>query len=500
MAKLPRPSETKISSVRGTEVSLKQPMPEGQPCGFNGVLFKLSPDESNSIIAEANLDAQTKTLNIILREWNAVLVGNSKAEQVKNNCHLDNKQSPQQKLQKRSFEDDLQADSGPKEQYCIEQQKTIIKEDEYQLQPLNEANTLCKQAPPSEVVVDVEPQLPLIKIQGYLNGPECEHIMEQLQSLLDDGEFEKHECLVTSYLNTFVFKNNTDMALALKIERGVACSYHKDFKHSKRLFTSVINYDSISQLRNANILLARAYYRLVQDFRYRKNRKLSALFHCMEKSEFLLQNHDSPEDWAEVYYNYGSLWLAYMSIIPDDERNAQARDDARRKARYYFEMTIESCKKDPRLRVQIKLQTFGHLRVAAVLLDCTSTVARIRRKLIPQQDIEDARRHLDILEHHLSSNIPRGTRVQILKARSDQYYRQGPGMYQLAKETAQEALRIARCRGFNTELESLQERIDFLDQLCEEAVCKERITLLVDSETSGNDASCETSGSETEKK
>ena len=74
-------------------------------------------------------------------------------------------------------------------------------------------------------------------------------------------------------------------------------------------------------------------------------------------------------------------------------------------------------------------------------------------------------------------------------------------MYQLAKETAQEAMRVARSHGFNTELESLQERIDFLEQLCEDTQCKERITVFDESgnETSGNEASCETSGSETEK-
>ena len=53
-------------------------------------------------------------------------------------------------------------------------------------------------------------------------------------------------------------------------------------------------------------------------------------------------------------------------------------------------------------------------------------------------------------------------------------------MYQLAKETAQDALQMARSHGFNTELESLQQRIHFLDQLCEDTVCSERIKLLVD--------------------
>jgi len=188
-----------------------------------------------------------------------------------------------------------------------------------------------------------------------------------------------------------------------------------------------------------------------------------------------------------------------MSTIPDDQKHVKARNDARKKARCYFEKTIECCKKDSRLRVQIKQQIYGHLRVAALLLDCTSTVTRIQKKVIPSQDIDDAIKHLDVLEHQLGSNIPRGTRVQILKTRSDQYYRQG--FYQLAKETAQDALKIASRHGFNTELDSLQERIDFLYQLCEDMAYKKRIILLDDSdaETSGNNASCETSGSETEK-
>jgi len=90
--------------------------------------------------------------------------------------------------------------------------------------------------------------------------------------------------------------------------------------------------------------------------------------------------------------------------------------------------------------------------------------------------------------------------VQILKRRSDQYYRQGPEMYQLAKETAQDAFQMARSHGFNTELDSLQEQIDFLNQLCEDTVCRERITLLVDgdSSTSGSDSRFQASCSETD--
>ena len=216
----------------------------------------------------------------------------------------------------------------------------------------------------------------------------------------------------------------------------------------------------------------------------------------------MLQNHESPEDLAEIYYNYGSVYLMHMSTIPDDERNAEARNKYQRMVKKYFENTIEAGKKDPRERVRVKKQIYGHLRVATLLLDCTSTVARKRIKVIPPQDIADAVKHLDILEHQLADVIPRGTRVQILKTRSDQYYRQGSAMYPLAKKTAEEALEIAQHHEFTTELSSLEERIDFLDQLCHGIPHRENVKSPFgnESEASSNDGSGETSASETEQK
>ena len=189
--------------------------------------------------------------------------------------------------------------------------------------------------------------------------------------------------------------------------------------------------------------------------------KFSPLFEFLQRSEFLLQNHDSPEDWAELYYNYGSVWLKYMSIIPDDQRNAQARETARDKAKYYYEQAVSFCQRDKRPRVQIKKQTYCHLKLAALLLDCSSTAARTQEKEIAPSDIKEAKEHLDFVQHRLGESVPRGTQVQLLKTRSDQFYRQR--LYQLAKETAEEAFQLASSNRFNTELDTLQERIQFLD-------------------------------------
>ena len=405
-----------------------------------------------------------------------------------------------------------------------------------------------------DILLDVEPPLPVIRKQGFLNGPQCEEILKNLELLQDNGKFEHHMRFFEFCLQRFEEKGNkymevianeqqiqkrehrnqalkkfqvlqengrlkggeqlwslysrlctkkeyADMELALIIEQGVSFMYNKQLSKSKLYFTSVIKLAKHCQLRNPNILIARAYFLLAANYSSRasKARNVSTILECLRRSEVLLQNHEAPEDWAEMYYGLGIVWLNYMSMVPDDDRNAKARKEIQEKAEHCYERAIAICKKDPRSRVQHKKLTYCHLGLAALLLDCSSTVARARIKVIPKQDLKDATKHLDIVEYELG-DIPRGTRVQVLKTRSDQYYRQGPDMYQLAKETAQDALQIARRHGFNTELESLQERIHFLDQLCEDAVCTERIKLLADGDTSnsGTDSTFETSCNESD--
>ena len=87
---------------------------------------------------------------------------------------------------------------------------------------------------------------------------------------------------------------------------------------------------------SSNILMAKAYFLLVADVGKRKPR----LFEYLERSEFLFQNYDSPEDWAELYQKYGRLWLDCMSLPPDDQRNEPARITAKENGRYYFEQDI----------------------------------------------------------------------------------------------------------------------------------------------------------------
>ncbi|XP_078351633.1 uncharacterized protein LOC144636324 [Oculina patagonica] len=471
MTNLPPQSGEQYSSNETVEVLPREPIKaEGQESRSHvNTLFTFLLDGPASVTAEAKLDTESNTLNILVTNCNLVTVGQSNPQQLKYNCCLQEEHKCVSNI-----DNEVRSDSAP---------KTADSADRSLGGRLNQAAQDCKPVDSDEIVVSVEPLLPLIKKQGYLNGLQCERIMEQLEILQDNGKFAEHEGLVKSYLHRCGEEKNSDLEMALKIERGVAFSYHKEFKNSKRMFTSVIKSDK--ELRNPNILVARAYFLLVADYRNKKVVKLSPLFEFLRRSEFFLQNHESPEDWAELYYNYGSVWRVYMSMIPDDERNAQARNTARGNARYYYEQAISFCKKDPRLRVQIKKQTYIHLKLAALLLDCSSTAARTRQKLITPVDIKEAKDHLDFVQYKLGVCLPLGTRVQLLKTRSDQFYRQQ--IYQLAKETAEEALQIALSNEFYTDIDPLRERIDFLDKLCEERI---RVIAIKEISSSSSEICC----------
>ena len=444
-------------------------------------LFTILAKFSNSTpITQSNWSMFNNTLTLTIKGCDTVVVGNATTIQhqsIRDHC------CQGEKIQTNSIDSGgIQTASGSKLLDGITSERTeILAQNDGKDTKEREERTLQEQHLSGESrALDAELSLPLIEKQGYLNGPQCERIMEQLEVLQDNGKFEEHKRFVNSYLkriedmkstnmgfkratqqhvrnakceqvlkklevlqsngklskneNLFALysrlcreRENADMALSLVIEQAVSFMYHKELKKSKLFLSSVIELGSYCQLRNPAILIARANFLLAENYthRYDKDKKTQALLNCLEESEHLLQHHDSPEDWAELYYNYGSVWLAIMSTIPDDTRHAQARKHAGQNAGRYYERAIDFSKRDPRLRVQIKKLTYCHLGAAKVLLDCTSTAARIRQKHITPKDMKDANDHLDFVERVLGDCLPLGSRMHLFKTRSDQFYRQG---------------------------------------------------------------------------
>ena len=389
----------------------------GQPsCSDeNGLLIPCVSANSAWGIAEATIDTVANTMHITLSNFKAVAVGRSNTAQA-------------------------------------------LKPVDYHRQ-LSDGAQHGTQAELGEILnACVDRPLPLIEIQGPLKGIQCEEILSRLESLQDNAKFEDHENRVKALMPSFADGKHLDMSLALKIEQGVALSYQKEFKKSKRMFMSVITLveNQTYQVTNPNVLKARAYFLRVADPMERPPRLMAKFFKYLRRSESLLEKHDSLEDWAELYQTYGCLWLDYMSLMPD---NQCAHKTARDNAILCFQRALSFSQQDRRLSVRNKREMYDRIKLATILLQCCSTAARIQEKTIPPSDIKQAKKHLDIVE---SNDIPMGTRIQLLKTRSDQFYRQGS--YNLAKDTVEEAWKLACSHKFDTESDTLREMVELFEK------------------------------------
>jgi len=79
------------------------------------------------------------------------------------------------------------------------------------------------------------------------------------------------------------------MELALLLERGVAFSYHREFKRSRKLFNSIINKTAQHPLSNEHLLMAGAHNLIVDNSvdRFRIVTKIQSMQECLEKKSII---------------------------------------------------------------------------------------------------------------------------------------------------------------------------------------------------------------------
>ena len=331
-----------------------------------------------------------------------------------------------------------------------------------QVEPSNAAQE-SKQAEREEVVAGclaacIELPINRIKVQGCLSGKirEFEKLLETIESYQDNGEFKKHDVLVDLAIHRYEERKNFTMVLVLKIEKSATHSYQGRWNRANKLLVSVIK--SHLPTEYSDIIKARAYYLLVANLRrkekYRKS-KTDVLLKFLDRSKYLLDAYHSPEDWSELYQTNGCVWMD--SIDKGDVEGEEAMD-CFRKAIYYSQQ-------DDRVRVQMKRQSYVHLQIATIHLRCSSTSALAQENVCTLDDINEAEKHLNIIQSEFGTTIPTATRMLFSKTQSVLFYRQGK--YQKAKDNAKDARESALRYQFNTELNTLEEREDFCQKKLE---------------------------------
>lgn len=476
-------NKTELAFTSGNaEDRSKELTNHGQPSFHEGKEFPSKFLPKASLVARAKFETDTNTLNVTIGDCSVVLCGRLNTEQVSSNLFCDRDRLQSENGQKETdYNDPCKRRKGARVE-C--QQQVFNKGEVISDSGLKGADKILNQTATGlvdcrvrkaqnnenahsgeTIMARVELPMALINVKGVLSGkdPQCELLLEQVEVCQDNGNFDEHDSLVAKAMHLYEERKNVDMLLILEIEQAAPLSYKGHRKLAKKKLISVIQSDLKSQVLHPNIITARAYYLLAAHMRRKKDRrtiKFGLILECLRRSECLLQNYDSPEDLSELYQTYGSVWLDLMGQIPNAERNARARDAEGEKAKYYFAKAIYFSKQDHRLRVQIKRQMYAHYKLATKFLDSSSTFALAQEKPIPPSDIKEAVEHLENI-CKFKDSIPNATLMLFYKSQADLYTRLG--QYQLAKERADDAYRLACLHHFNTELEPLQKRKDFLE-------------------------------------
>ena len=105
-----------------------------------------------------------------------------------------------------------------------------------------------------------------------------------------------------------------------------------------------------------------------------------------------------------------------------------------------------------------EFQEYVHVKMPAMLLG-----SRSRGKRIVEEDVMNAKKHLDFVEFKEANNGALGTRIKLLLLRSDQYLYEDK--VAMAMEKAQEAHAVIQRHGFNLEVAPAKSRIDHLSAM-----------------------------------
>ena len=220
-------------------------------------LLQESCMNSRPQIVAAEVDHHTNSITLTVKDCDVVIVGQPVRVPHRQSYPLHNYRNPNANddtsMTKNRIPESEGMSTTPHEIVCTDEPSNRAK--------YNGMSIMIK----THHVSDVDRPLPMIAKQGYLNGNQCEEIIEKLVNLQDNGKFEEHETLVAANLKLCREKQNFDMELALLLEQGVAFSYHREFKKSRKLFNSVINKRAQHPLRNENLLMARAHYLIVDN-------------------------------------------------------------------------------------------------------------------------------------------------------------------------------------------------------------------------------------------
>ena len=284
--------------------------------------------------------------------------------------------------------------------------------------------------------------MPVIQKRGCMDTSQYFLIIAKLKELQDTGDFDGHEQMLEEQMAKLKTEEDSDMETSLQIERAMALYFQNKIKDAKKILKIVLKQEK--HLKNPGILVGRALNLLTAV--YKRQGKFGNAMECVERARTCLEGQDSADDKAELHHSYGALIMA-IPAAKEPETVQATKEEAYRS----YQMAGRYTEND-------EFQEYVHVKMAAMLLG-----SRSRGKRIVEEDVMNAKKHLDFVEFKEANNAALGTRIKLLLLRSDQYLYEDK--VAMAMEKAQEAHAVIQRHGFKLEVAPAKSRIDHLSAM-----------------------------------
>ena len=271
--------------------------------------------------------------------------------------------------------------------------------------------------------------------------------VNQLQSRRNDGKWDDFDKFAGDLLLKFP---DTDTQITIKLEQSVAALYRNDFERSLQFIDE--SFELMPQATNVQLLAGRGYgYRAGVARRQKKLGEAASFMQLAEQNSHLCHTN---LDTSYIAYEKASVLLDFIGLSP------QRSLDQVREALSSLERCIDVCvrleKEDNELNIQ--RHHFGFIKIAMLLLDCRTDVARER--VLSEEFIAKGQECLNTLKTKYWADIMEAVKIQFNLASSDLEYRKGN--FVEAERFASLAKDMAEDFGFNTEISLAQERLNYM--------------------------------------
>ena len=275
-------------------------------------------------------------------------------------------------------------------------------------------------------------------------------VVNQLQSLRNDGKWEDFDKLSCDLLQTFP---DTDIQITVKLEQGMAALYTSRNEFERALHFFHESFKLMPQAKNMKLLAGRGYGYLAGIARRQKNLGEATSF--MQLAE---QNShecsDSLLDRSYIAYEKASVLLDFIGLAP--QKSLQQVREARDNLERCIDLCNQLEKDDNDLHIQ--RHHFAFVKIAMLVLDCGTDAARER--VLCENFIAEGEERLMTLKTKYWAEVPESVEIQFYLASSDLEYRKGN--YGEAETFANLAKDKAENFGFNTEISQAEERLDHI--------------------------------------